>query len=86
MCYSKWLKFLLLGIKWIFFFKNLKKLKKNFSFGQIGDGTNVTNRLFSVAVNNLGALLGKSIIQISSGVYHSCVIANDGNSYCWRNE
>jgi alpha-tubulin suppressor-like RCC1 family protein len=41
------------------------------------------NRLLPVAVNNSGVLSGKSILQISSGGWHTCVIANDSNSYCW---
>jgi alpha-tubulin suppressor-like RCC1 family protein len=28
-------------------------------------------------------LYGKNILQISSGMLHTCVIANDSNSYCW---
>jgi alpha-tubulin suppressor-like RCC1 family protein len=29
----------------------------------------------------------KSLLQITSGYYHTCVIANNLNSYCWgRNE
>jgi alpha-tubulin suppressor-like RCC1 family protein len=62
-------------------------IKKFNSYGQIGDGTLGTNRLLPVAVNNLGSLSGKSIIQITAGSFHTCVIANDSNSYCWgRNE
>jgi alpha-tubulin suppressor-like RCC1 family protein len=51
--------------------------------GQIGDDTSGTNRLLPVAVNNSVVLSGKSIIQLSSGGYYTCVIANDSNSYCW---
>jgi alpha-tubulin suppressor-like RCC1 family protein len=43
----------------------------------------MTNRLLPVAVNNSGILSGKSILQISTGYGHTCVIANDSNSYCW---
>jgi alpha-tubulin suppressor-like RCC1 family protein len=51
--------------------------------GQIGDGT-TTNRLLPTSVNNASDLFGKNnIIQISSGYYHTCVLTNDGFSYCW---
>jgi alpha-tubulin suppressor-like RCC1 family protein len=56
------------------------------SYCQIGDGTSGANILFPVAVK-LNNLQGKRILQISSGGWHSCVIGNDYNSYCWgRNE
>jgi alpha-tubulin suppressor-like RCC1 family protein len=54
--------------------------------GQIGDGTKTIIRPFPSVVNTsstLGVLSGKSIIQITAGEKHTCVIANDGNSYCW---
>jgi alpha-tubulin suppressor-like RCC1 family protein len=54
-----------------------------FSYGQIGDGTSGTNRLLPIAVNTSGVLSGKRILQISVGFCHTCVIADDENSYCW---
>jgi alpha-tubulin suppressor-like RCC1 family protein len=57
-----------------------------FSFGQIGDSTGL-NRALPVKVSISGVLSGKSILQITAGYGHTCVIANDSNSYCWgRNE
>jgi alpha-tubulin suppressor-like RCC1 family protein len=50
--------------------------------GQVGDGTVGKNILFPVSVNNLGALLGKVIIQIQSS-HHNCILANDSNLYYW---
>jgi alpha-tubulin suppressor-like RCC1 family protein len=56
------------------------------SNGQIGDGTTI-NRFFPVSINTSGVLSGKKIIQITTGDYHTCIIANDLNSYCWgKNE
>jgi alpha-tubulin suppressor-like RCC1 family protein len=47
----------------------------------------MSNKISPVAVNNSGILYGKKIIQISCGGTHTCVIANDSNSYCWgKNE
>jgi alpha-tubulin suppressor-like RCC1 family protein len=53
------------------------------SNGQIGDGTSGTNRLLPVAVYTSGVLLGKNFLQITTGVVHTCVLANDRNIYCW---
>jgi alpha-tubulin suppressor-like RCC1 family protein len=39
--------------------------------------------MLPVKVSTSGVLSGKSILQISAGYYHTCVIANDSNSYCW---
>jgi alpha-tubulin suppressor-like RCC1 family protein len=52
------------------------------SYGQIGDGTSGANIIFPVAVK-LDNLQGKSIIQISTGGYHTCLVTNDSVSYCW---
>jgi alpha-tubulin suppressor-like RCC1 family protein len=49
-----------------------------FSNGQIGDGT-TTTRLLPFAVS----ISGKRILKITAGGFHTCVIANDLNSYCW---
>jgi alpha-tubulin suppressor-like RCC1 family protein len=51
-----------------------------------GDGiASNTNRILPVSVDTSGVLSGKSIIQITAGGSHTCVIANDSNSYCWGN-
>jgi alpha-tubulin suppressor-like RCC1 family protein len=72
----------LLGRKQVYFYFKYINSLNFFSYGQIGDGTPI-NRFFPVAVDTFGVLLGKKITQISSGFGHSCVIANDSNSYCW---
>jgi alpha-tubulin suppressor-like RCC1 family protein len=46
------------------------------------DGTTI-NRFLPVAVSTSGVLSEKSILQITAGYLHTCVIANDSNSYCW---
>ena len=50
--------------------------------GQLGNGSTVDSSK-PVAVNTTGVLAGKTIKQISSGAYHTCVIASDDKVYCW---
>ncbi len=50
--------------------------------GQLGTGNN-TNMNVPTKVNNTGVLAGKTIRQISSGYFHTCVIASDNQAYCW---
>ena len=51
-------------------------------YGQIGDGTN-NSQIMPTAVYTSGALSGKTISQISTGVSHTCAVATDGTAYCW---
>ncbi len=52
------------------------------SNGQLGDNS-YTDRPVPVAVYNTGVLSGKTIKQISTGLWNSCAIASDNNAYCW---
>jgi len=36
-----------------------------------------------IAVNTSGALAGKTIQQIATGLFHTCAIASDSRAYCW---
>lgn len=51
-------------------------------YNQTGDGT-TTNRPSPVAVNMSGVLAGKTFTQIIAGPYHTCVLSDQGLSYCW---
>jgi alpha-tubulin suppressor-like RCC1 family protein len=51
-------------------------------YGQLGDNT-TTDSLVPVAVNTSGVLAGKTILSVSAGVNHTCVIASDNQAYCW---
>jgi alpha-tubulin suppressor-like RCC1 family protein len=55
----------------------------NNDFGQLGDGTNGTNRLTPVAVVTSGVLLNKAIIAVSAGYEYTIAISSDGNVYSW---
>ena len=50
--------------------------------GQLGNNSTADSSK-PVAVNMTGVLAGKTIKQISSGAYHTCVVASDDNAYCW---
>lgn len=52
--------------------------------GELGDGTTFL-RTTPVAVNTSGVLASKTIKQIVSGAWHTCVIASDDQAYCWGN-
>ncbi|HUC96800.1 MAG TPA: hypothetical protein VMR16_04020, partial [Candidatus Saccharimonadales bacterium] len=51
-------------------------------YGQLGNNS-VTNSSVPVAVVNTGVLSGDTVKSISTGQYHSCVIASDSQAYCW---
>jgi alpha-tubulin suppressor-like RCC1 family protein len=56
----------------------------NDSGGQLGDNTAVSQSTVPVKVyNTTGSLNGKTILSITTGFYHSCVIASDNLAYCW---
>lgn len=50
--------------------------------GQLGDG-NSTNALTPVAVDDSGALAGKTLIDIDAGAQMTCAIDSEGKAYCW---
>jgi alpha-tubulin suppressor-like RCC1 family protein len=52
------------------------------SSGQLGDNSK-TNRLVPVNVVQAGALLGKTIVQVSRGVDHSLALCSDGTVAAW---
>ncbi|WP_295394559.1 RCC1 domain-containing protein [uncultured Thiodictyon sp.] len=52
------------------------------SSGQLGDGTNNSSSV-PVAVDRRGVLNGKTIAQVSAGIYHTCALATDGTAACW---
>lgn len=52
------------------------------SNGQLGNNT-TTDSSVAVAVNTAGVLSGKSILSISTGSSHTCVVASDYRVYCW---
>lgn len=55
--------------------------------GALGYGniTPPTDTNFPMAVKTSGALAGKTVLSISTGSEHSCVIASDHKAYCWGN-
>jgi alpha-tubulin suppressor-like RCC1 family protein len=50
--------------------------------GELGTG-NTTDSLEPMAVDNTGALSGKTILMVSVGYSHSCAMASDYKIYCW---
>lgn len=52
------------------------------SSGQLGDGSTIESHI-PVAVSTTGLLKDKKILSISTGITHSCAIADDNNAYCW---
>jgi len=58
-----------------------------YCWGVIGSGQlgGAGSGIVPQAVDRSGVLAGKTIADISVGVSHTCVIASDGNSYCWGN-
>ena len=51
-------------------------------FGALGNGTNI-NSSVPVAVDVSGVLNGKTLAQVSAGLYHTCAMATDGAAACW---
>ncbi len=49
---------------------------------QLGDNT-ATDRSAPVAVDTSGVLSGKTITDISSTYYHTCVMTSEIKAYCW---
>lgn len=50
--------------------------------GQLGT-TNYSNSSVPVAVSTGGVLTGLTILSISTGLNHTCVIASNNKPYCW---
>ena len=54
------------------------------TFGQLGDGTDATERLTPVQVNRPTDLpAGAKFIAIAAGISHSLALASDGSVYAW---
>jgi alpha-tubulin suppressor-like RCC1 family protein len=56
-----------------------------YCWGLIGDlaGTYAVNSSVPVAINNTGALSGKTLASISAGYEQTCALDVEGKSYCW---
>ena len=54
----------------------------NNTYGQLGNGT-YSNAITPVAVNTTGVLLGKTVIAIAAGQYHSLALCSDGTLASW---
>ena len=52
------------------------------SYGQLGDAS-TTNSAVPVAVDTGGALTGKTLTQVSVGIWHTCALDAAGAPYCW---
>jgi len=50
--------------------------------GQLGKG-DASNISVPAAVLTTGALVGKSVTQITAGYRHTCAVTDDGGPYCW---
>ena len=55
------------------------------NYGQSGNDSFTNSLAMPVAVKTTGDLSGKTILQVSSGEQHTCVIASDNKAYCWGN-
>jgi alpha-tubulin suppressor-like RCC1 family protein len=54
------------------------------TYARLGIGSDTPSQSnVPMAVVNSGVLSGKSIISISSGTTHTCVVASDRKAYCW---
>ena len=50
--------------------------------GQLGNNSTASSPT-PVAVDTSGVLAGKSILSVSAGSFHTCVVASDNKAYCW---
>ena len=50
--------------------------------GQLGNNAAITSST-PVAVDTTGALLGKTVRQISAGANHACALTTENLAYCW---
>ncbi|MCL1929882.1 IPT/TIG domain-containing protein [Candidatus Saccharibacteria bacterium] len=55
------------------------------NLGELGIGENDLTSVSNVpvAVDTSGVLAGKTILSVTAGQYHTCVIASDNQAYCW---
>jgi alpha-tubulin suppressor-like RCC1 family protein len=53
-------------------------------YGQLGTGSTTTSTL-PVAVTTSGALAGKTVIDVTTGTYHSVALCADGTVVAWGN-
>lgn len=56
-------------------------------YGQLGNGTTTSSPTPVKVLKESTLLLGQTISQISSGLYHNCVLSSgpNGKVYCWGN-
>jgi len=52
------------------------------AYGGLGAGTTAGSSV-AVAVDTSGALAGKTLTQITAGVWHTCALDTAGAAYCW---
>jgi alpha-tubulin suppressor-like RCC1 family protein len=50
--------------------------------GELGDGS-LTDSSVPVAVDSSGALVGKTLTQITTGSFQTCALDSAGAAYCW---
>ena len=53
------------------------------SSGQLGIGSTITFSASPVAVDMTGALLGKTVVAVAAGAYHSLALTSDGLLFAW---
>ena len=53
------------------------------SSGQLGIGSTITFSASPVAVDMTGALIGKTVVAVAAGAYHSLALTSDGLLFAW---
>jgi alpha-tubulin suppressor-like RCC1 family protein len=51
--------------------------------GDLGDGSTAGDSGVPVAVDTSGVLAGKTLTQITAGVFDACALGTSGAAYCW---
>ena len=54
----------------------------NNSSGELGDGS-TADSIDPVGVDTSGVLAGRTITQITAGLFHTCAVDSAGAAYCW---